>query len=557
MVSSSKRARRRRLAQRETSHSDHQMDSANLSGPETDREEEDDPEILFPARARKLEELVTPPRRAQEAIDCDIVNMVKTLNGAIAAVSQDTARIQRAYQQLCAENMARDKALADLTAMVRGYGSSPEATRPYGRLPGTNRPHLTIQACVMDGEGNLRAADIGITWEGNETFMHGVMVVGPQFSRPVGQGPIMSTPYPPGDGEDRRDSSTMAQPATPATPDMDGHVHRPSPEVRQGYRPAAPIQRFNNKSLNWPAWFRHFRAVADVHGWNKDQRALQLVSYLDETAMNVAQELGDNDLYNYDVLVKLLSDRFDPASRVSAFRSRSSHGLSRRHHEDADTFAELCRVGYPQSPPELRQELIAEQFVRGQSDPELKKYIWVVIRTQKDRKLQTLIEVCTDFSSLMAPSQIHRPAEQTFAVHQEVESYTEDEGELEDMFAVGDHPPWTNRRSPDPTTSPTLQQMFALARRMGYDMRPIARQPDAQRRPPGGHSFPDQNRGFRPQRTGRDYSSIKCFSCGEFGHMQGRCPRPDSSLPFKPAGWHLQSDNRPQHDGNNNQGNSL
>ena len=130
--------------------------------------------------------------------------------------------------------------------------------------------------------------------------------------------------------------------------------------------------------------------------------------------------------------------------RVSAFRSRF-HGRSRRHHEDADTFAdalsELCRVGYPHSPPELRQELIAEQFVRGQSDPELKKYLWVVIRTQKDRKLQTLIEVCTDFSSLMAPSQVHRPVEQTFAVHQEVEAYPEDEGELEDMFAVGDHPP--------------------------------------------------------------------------------------------------------------------
>ena len=145
--------------------------------------------------------------------------------------------------------------------------------------------------------------------------------------------------------------------------------------------------------------------------------------------MNVAQELGDSYLYNYDVLVKLLSDRFDPASRVSAFRSRF-HGRSRSHHEDADTFAdalsELCRVGYPQSPPELQQELIAEQFVRGQSDPKLKKYLWVVIRTQKERKLQTLIEVCTDFSSLMIPSQIHWPTEQTFAVHQEVESYPED-----------------------------------------------------------------------------------------------------------------------------------
>ena len=224
-------------------------------------------------------------------------------------------------------------------------------------------------------------------------------------------------------------TSTSPQPPTPPTlltvPDAEIKLRRPPQEIRQGYRPAAPIQRFNNKSLNWPAWFRHFRAVADVHGWSKDQRALQLVSYLDETAMNVAQELGDSDLCNYDVLVKLLSDRFDPASRVSAFRSRF-HGRFRRHHEDADAFAdalaELCRVGYPQSPPELRQELIAEQFVRGQSDPELKKYLWVVIRTQKERKLQTLIEVCTDFSSLTAPTHTHRPAEQTFAVHQPMEA---------------------------------------------------------------------------------------------------------------------------------------
>ena len=262
------------------------------------------------------------------------------------------------------------------------------------------RPQPVLQTDVMDEEGNLRAADIGITWENNETFLHGVRVVGPGPPRPTGMGPAMSTPYQPMGGRDRDNTPTTVRPPTSetpeVTPDPDTHIRRPTPEIRQGYHPAAPIQRFNNKSLNWPAWFRHFRAVADVHGWHKDQRALQLVSYLDETAMNVAQELGDADLYDYDVLVKLLSDRFDPASRVSAFRSRF-HGRSRRHLEDADAFAdvlaELCRVGYPQSPSELRQELIAEQFVMGQSDPEFKKYLWVVIRTQKDRKLQTLIEV--------------------------------------------------------------------------------------------------------------------------------------------------------------------
>ena len=79
--------------------------------------------------------------------------------------------------------------------------------------------------------------------------------------------------------------------------------------------------------------------MADVHGWDKNQRALQLVSYLDETAMNVSQELGDDELYDYDVLVKLLSDRFDPASPVSASKSRF-HGRLRRHHENADVHAD-------------------------------------------------------------------------------------------------------------------------------------------------------------------------------------------------------------------------
>ena len=84
---------------------------------------------------------------------------------------------------------------------------------------------------------------------------------------------------------------------------------------------------------------------------------------------------------------------------------------------------------------ELRQELISEQFVRGQSDPELKKYLWVVIRTQKDRKLQALIEVCTDFASLSPSVNIHRLVEQTFSVE-------EDDGS-EELFAIMDCSQWT------------------------------------------------------------------------------------------------------------------
>ena len=170
-------------------------------------------------------------------------------------------------------------------------------------------------------------------------------------------------------------------------------------------------------------------------------------------------------------------------------------------------------MGYPQSPPELRQELISEQFVRGQSDPELKKYLWVVIRTQKDRKLQTLIDIYTDFASIGQPTTVHRPVEQVFAM--------EEEEDPEDMIALVEQSQWTGRGAAEPQMPPSLQQMFTLARRMGYEMRPIARRADNSRQTPNPQRTPGQN-----YRTlfglGRDYSKVKCFSCGQMGHTQAR-----------------------------------
>ena len=153
---------------------------------------------------------------------------------------------------------------------------------------------------MLDGDGNLRAADIGITWEDNETFLHGVRVVGPGPSRRPGMRPAMSTPHQPMGGRHRDDSPSTAHQQTqplmstpylttlgqdrddspstvhqqtrpvmstpyqptlgqdrdlgpssvrPVTPEVDYQTRRPPTETRQGYRPAAPIQRFNNKSL--------------------------------------------------------------------------------------------------------------------------------------------------------------------------------------------------------------------------------------------------------------------------------------------------------------------
>ena len=92
-----------------------------------------------------------------------------------------------------------------------------------------------------------------------------------------------------------------------------------------------------------------------------------------------------------------------------------------------------------------------------------------------------------------------------------------------------DRQQWNTRRAAEPPLSPELQQMFALARRMGYEMRPIARRLDAPRQMPGPQSSP--NKEYRAPFRPRDYSRTKCFSCGQLGHTQVRCPKPDSPIP--------------------------
>ena len=158
MSSAAKRARKKKLAHerqdRELLRPTRQMDPADLSDPEM---EQTDDEVRFSPRGQSVEQMPATPATVQADNKCeylDIVNMIKTLNGAIAAISRDTTCIQRAYEQLRSENVARDKTLADLSEIVREYG-----------LASTNRrPQPVLREDVVDRDGNLRGADIGITW---------------------------------------------------------------------------------------------------------------------------------------------------------------------------------------------------------------------------------------------------------------------------------------------------------------------------------------------------------------------------------------------------------
>ena len=76
-----------------------------------------------------------------------------------------------------------------------------------------------------------------------------------------------------------------------------------------------------------------------------------------------------------------------------------------------------------------------------------------------------LLSVCTVTDSVTGRST--NSVEQVFAM--------EEDEDPEDMGAMMEQSQWTGRGMTEPQMSPSLQHMFALARRMGYDMRPITR----------------------------------------------------------------------------------
>ena len=106
----------------------------------------------------------------------DVLDMVQRLHKELGLITLDNDKIRTVCNQLPKDNQARDRAIGDLTALVERSLDCPAAQRSR---PDAALGHPIIQLDLIDNEGNLRAEDIGITWEGSDTFLHGVRVVGP------------------------------------------------------------------------------------------------------------------------------------------------------------------------------------------------------------------------------------------------------------------------------------------------------------------------------------------------------------------------------------------
>ena len=152
-----------------------------------------------------------------------VLEMVNNVTDKLAALSLDNTNIRAACDYLRRQCHSQGVAFGDLSRLVRQSREDrqcqqdQEETRPYTQEQ--SRPHPLIRPELIDGRGNLRAEDIGITWQDGDTFLYGVRVAGRREDMEDNRRrPAMSAPYPPGreDIEDTRHRPAMSTPYPPS-----------------------------------------------------------------------------------------------------------------------------------------------------------------------------------------------------------------------------------------------------------------------------------------------------------------------------------------------------
>ena len=199
--------------------------------------------------------------------------MAQKINNRLGDMNIDNGKIRSVCDGLLRDYRDWDEAIGNLTRLVMETLDRPVSHQPHRDAV---TPHPIVQPDLIDDEGNLRAANIGITWQESETFLHGVRVVGPNAAGPPLRSRRRRLMFRCG-SMSRVTCRHHHQYSRRAWRSRTDHHTGPH---RRVVRATDRLPRFSVSitRVNWLSWFRHFKAVEDVHGWDKDQRTLQLLS---------------------------------------------------------------------------------------------------------------------------------------------------------------------------------------------------------------------------------------------------------------------------------------
>ena len=167
---------------------------------------------------------------------------------------------------------------------------------------------------------------------------------------------------------------------------------------KQPYRKQKEPDKYDGEKVEWQDFQVHFETVATWNGWTDLEKGLQLATCLRGKAQKVLSELKPSQKSDYYTLTSVLAKRFNPPHRENAFRAVFRQRKRQPKESLMDYGCEVSRLAqkaYPEFPYEALDQVSREQFVRGLSDVDMKRYVDL----QNPSSLEEAISLATQFES--------------------------------------------------------------------------------------------------------------------------------------------------------------
>ena len=141
-----------------------------------------------------------------------------------------------------------------------------------------------------------------------------------------------------------------------------------------GGRPRMHPDRYDGQS-SWLDYKKHFQVVAKINGWSKSQMSYYLAASLKGIARAMLGTYSEEQIADYDLLVRGLGARFSPENMSEMYRSQ----LKVRTRGPKETIPELGQVilrlttqTYTSLPHEAQDRLARDHFIDALDDSDMR-----------------------------------------------------------------------------------------------------------------------------------------------------------------------------------------
>lgn len=169
--------------------------------------------------------------------------------------------------------------------------------------------------------------------------------------------------------------------------------------------------KFDGKNVDWRDYIVHFEQTASWNGWDDDEKAQQLCMSLRGPAQKLLGDARPEELEDYLALKNMLTRRYAPKERTTAYRVEFNSRMRNRNESLPDygyALRRLVRLAYPGH--EQTEDLAIDQFIKGLENFEMQKRV----QFSHPTSLETAIAVAIEYEAFVGSTSkdVRKPKEE-------------------------------------------------------------------------------------------------------------------------------------------------